>query len=211
MVMQAFGSNFFLWALWACSQATITTGRQLPDSDPKALTDYYSLTSCINTLRKMNYESNIYSSHVLRQTLARLSDKLLMRWSEYSLRIRRKEEPNLIHLEEWLQNRVMASKYPYLPQENLPLYIQAVGRKLQPGHVHAVNKTIFCSNVNHTRKKPIIKGSLLSNNTDSALTLLTTTTRPKVCNVSPRFFLTFNIYLLDTFWKNFRKFPFLLF
>ena len=52
----------------------------------------------------------------MQQTLARLSDKLLMRWSEYSLRMRKKEEPNLIHLEEWLQDRVMASRDSYLPQ-----------------------------------------------------------------------------------------------
>ena len=95
----------------------ITSGKQIPDSDPKALTDfYYSVSSCINTLRKMNYQSDIYSSHVLRQTLARLPERLLPRWSEHSLRIRKKEEPNLIHLDSWLQERVMASKDPYLPQ-----------------------------------------------------------------------------------------------
>ena len=98
----------------------ITSGRQVPDYDSKALSDfYYSVSSCINTLRKMNYQSDIYSSHVLRQTLARLPSKLHQKWSEYSLRIRKREEPNLIHLDNWLQERVMASKDPYLPQNKI--------------------------------------------------------------------------------------------
>lgn len=94
----------------------IAYGKQIPDSDPKALADfYYSVSSCINTLRKMNYTSDLYSSHVLRQTLSRLPNNLTTKWSEYSFRTRKFEEPNLEHLERWLQDRVMASKDPYLP------------------------------------------------------------------------------------------------
>ena len=52
----------------------------------------------------------------MRQTLARLPERLLPRWSEHSLRIRKKEEPNLIHLDSWLQERVMTLKDLYLPQ-----------------------------------------------------------------------------------------------
>ena len=38
----------------------ITSGRQVPDWDPKALSEFcYSVSSCINSLRKMNYESDI--------------------------------------------------------------------------------------------------------------------------------------------------------
>ena len=38
-----------------------------------------------------------------------------MKWAEHSLIIRRKEEPNLTHLNEWLQIRVLAMKEACLP------------------------------------------------------------------------------------------------
>ena len=63
----------------------------------------------------MNYIADIYSTDVLCQTLRMLPNYLIRKWSEYSFHLRKREEPNLIHLENWLQARVMAAKDPYLP------------------------------------------------------------------------------------------------
>ena len=94
----------------------VVSGKQLANDDPNSLKEfYYSLSACLNTLRKMNYTADIYSTDVLRQTLARLPSKLLQKWSEYSFKLRQKEQPSLINLEKWLQDRVMASKDPLLP------------------------------------------------------------------------------------------------
>ena len=46
----------------------------------------------------------------------RLPPRLHIKWAEFSLIIRRKEEPNLIHFNDWLQVRVLASKEAYLPR-----------------------------------------------------------------------------------------------
>ena len=43
-----------------------------------------------------------------------------MKWAEHSLRIRQREEPNLLHLNEWLQARVLAMKEAY-PAGQKPL------------------------------------------------------------------------------------------
>ena len=103
------------------AQATIqkgTSGGQISDYDNKALTEfYYSVSACLNTLIKMNYTADIYSTDVLRQTLRRLPPNLLRKWSEYSYVLRKTQEPTLIHLENWLQARVMAAKDPYLPKD----------------------------------------------------------------------------------------------
>ena len=103
------------------AQATIqrlVSGKQLENNDVKGLNDYYyTLSHCMNTLKKMRYYADMYSSDVLRQALKRLPPYLLRRWGEYCLILRRREEPSLEHLEIWLQDRVMAAKDPNLPIE----------------------------------------------------------------------------------------------
>ena len=103
------------------AQATIqkvTHGGQISDTDQKSLTDfYYAVSSCLNTLTKMNYTADIYSTDVLRQTLRKLPNYLIRKLSEYSFHLWKREEPKLIHLENWLQARVMSAKDPYLPND----------------------------------------------------------------------------------------------
>ena len=97
----------------------ITKGRQVPEYDSKALANFYfEIAACLNTLVKMNYVADIYSTDLLRQTLSKLPVYLQRKWSEYSLSLRRREEPNLYHLEKWLQDRVMAARDPYLTNDN---------------------------------------------------------------------------------------------
>ena len=71
-------------------------------------------SSCLNTLTKMIYTADIYNTDVLHQTLRTLPNYLVRKWSEYSFNIRKREEPSLIHQENWLQARVMAAKDPYV-------------------------------------------------------------------------------------------------
>ena len=98
----------------------ITKYRQVPEYDTKALANFYfEISTCLNTLLKMNYVADIYSTDLLRQTLSKLPMYLQRKWSEYSLSLRRREEPNLYHLERWLQDRVMAARDPYLNNDKL--------------------------------------------------------------------------------------------
>ncbi|XP_066933420.1 uncharacterized protein [Clytia hemisphaerica] len=93
----------------------ITKRKQVHDSDPKALANlYFEISTCLNTLLKMNCVADIYSTNLLRQTLSKLPVYLQRKWSEYSLVLRRNQEPNLYHLEKLLQDRVMAARDPYL-------------------------------------------------------------------------------------------------
>ncbi|XP_066934903.1 uncharacterized protein [Clytia hemisphaerica] len=132
------------------AQATIkkvTNGSQLSD-DAETMTDfYYSLSECVNTLKKMNYIADIHSTSVLRQTLRRLPDRYLHKWAEHSFRIRKKEEPNLCHVERWLQDRIMAAKDPYLPSPKKSKFNGHVG-----GNDRDDERKIVCSHCGENHK-----------------------------------------------------------
>lgn len=96
----------------------VTKGKQFENNDVTGITEfYYGISNCINTLSRMCYTSDLYSSDVLRQVLRRLPHYLKQKWVEYSFRLRKTQEPSLIHLESWLQDRVMALKDPYCPYQ----------------------------------------------------------------------------------------------
>ena len=97
----------------------ITYGKDVQDDDDAGLNElYYSVSDCLVTLRQLNYASDIYSSDTLRQVVTRLPRRLRNKWSEKSLSIRSNgQDPNLIHLEEWLQMRVLARKEEYHPEK----------------------------------------------------------------------------------------------
>ena len=100
------------------AQATIrniTEGKEVPDNNAEALSElYYSISDCLVTLTQLNYVSDVYSSHTLREVVLRLPRRLQDKWADISYSIRsRSEDPNLVHLESWLQTRVMALKENY--------------------------------------------------------------------------------------------------
>ena len=144
----------------------ITNGKQLPDSDPQAIADfYYLVSSCINTLRKMNYHSDIYSTHVLRGVISRLPTWMQRKWSEYSFRLRQTEESSLSNFEQWLQDRVMASKDPYLPQTK--------GKGLRANMTRANNKPKLKTCVCCRQIHPLYKcDTFKSKSSDERLTLV---------------------------------------
>jgi hypothetical protein len=89
----------------------VTKGKAVQHDDLKGLMElFYSITDCLTTLRQLNYESDLLSSDTLRQVLQRLPRSLQMKWGEHSVKIRRNEEPSLIHLEFW-----RAKKLVYTP------------------------------------------------------------------------------------------------
>ena len=93
-------------------------GQQIRDDDIEGLVEfYYSIGDCLVTLNRMHYYSDLGSSDVLRQAIRRLPNRLRNKWAEYSLQLRRREEPTLVHLEAWLGDRVMAARDPYLPDQ----------------------------------------------------------------------------------------------
>ena len=95
----------------------ITRGKQIANHDVDELNKfYYTISDCLHTLRRMRYFSDLYSSDVLRQAVQRLPYWLKNKWAEYCFIIRRTDEPNLIHFEKWLQDRVMAMKDPCLKE-----------------------------------------------------------------------------------------------
>ena len=94
----------------------VTRGRSIQNDDVPGLVQfYYTLSDCIVKLRQLNYVSDMYSSDVLRQAVRRLPTRLHNKWAEQCFRLRRHEEPTIIFLESWLQNRILASKEGSLP------------------------------------------------------------------------------------------------
>ena len=66
----------------------------------------------------LNYVSDLYSHDILRQAVRRLPSRLHNKWAEYCLVIRKRgQEPNLVHLEAWVQDRVLAGHDSYIPRE----------------------------------------------------------------------------------------------
>ena len=88
----------------------VTKGKPV-DDDAKQISEFlYCISDCLITLKQLNYASDLHSSDTLHQALQRLPRRLLAKWSEKSQTIRQHEEPNLVHLEAWLQDRVLAMK-----------------------------------------------------------------------------------------------------
>ena len=95
----------------------VTHGKVIQNEDIAGLMEYYyCISDCLVTLRLLNYESDLHSSGTLRQAARRLPSRLHTKWAEHCLRIRRKEEPSLVHFGAWLQDRVMAQKESCLPE-----------------------------------------------------------------------------------------------
>ena len=93
----------------------VTRGKEITDEDFVGLLKlYYNISDCLLTLSRLGYYSDLLSTDVLRQTIRRLPQYLQNKWCERSYHIRRTEEPTLVHLESWLQDRIMAKKDPYV-------------------------------------------------------------------------------------------------
>ncbi len=68
-----------------------------------------SPSDCLVTLKQLKYISDLHSSDTLRQAVQWLPPKLTMKWAEFAQRTRRSgNEPMLLHLEQWLQDWVLA-------------------------------------------------------------------------------------------------------
>ena len=93
----------------------ITTGQQVTAKNTDDLAElYYSLSRCITTLQQLNYIDDLDSCDVLDKVLRRLPIRLSLKWAEWSLVLRKKGmESNLLHLERWLKDRVLAQKDVY--------------------------------------------------------------------------------------------------
>ena len=87
------------------------------DDDAGSLEYYYTISDCLVTLKQLNYQSDLYSTDILRQAIRRLPSKFHAKWGEYCLKFGEYSEPNLLNLEKWLNERVLASRNLYLPTE----------------------------------------------------------------------------------------------
>ena len=96
----------------------VTSGKTIGNDDQAGLVEYYyTISDCLITLKRLNYVSDLHSSDTLRQAVRRLPSRLHNKWAEYCLSVRRKnEEPSLIHLESWVQARVLAQKDASIPR-----------------------------------------------------------------------------------------------
>ena len=92
--------------------AQVTKGKVVQNDDVRGLSElYYSVNDCLVTLQQLRYDSDLHSSETLRQATYRLPSRLMTKWAEHCLSIRRRsEEPNLKHLAKWLQGRVLTQK-----------------------------------------------------------------------------------------------------
>ena len=91
---------------------SITKGNAIKEDDSRALSQfYYDVSDCLTTLKQLNYASDLYSSDTLLQVVKRLPRHLINKWADHGLFLRqRAQDPNLLHFEVWLQNRVLAQK-----------------------------------------------------------------------------------------------------
>ena len=98
--------------------AKVTKGKAVQGDDVQGVAAlYYDITDCLSTLDQLDYSSDLYSSETLHQTVQRLPHWLVKKWAERSMGIRRKgEEPNLIHLEQWLLEKILVMKEPCLSE-----------------------------------------------------------------------------------------------
>ena len=78
----------------------MTREKQINKNDDKGFFEfYYTISNCLITLHQLNYESDINSTDVLRQTIQRLHSKFYGRWSEHCFKLRSIRETTLIDLE----------------------------------------------------------------------------------------------------------------
>ena len=98
----------------------VTRGKPISNDDDAGLLEYYyTISDCLVTLKQLNYQSDLYSTDILRQAIRRLPSKFHSKWGEYCLRFGEYNEPNLLNLEKWLNERILASRNPYLPQKQI--------------------------------------------------------------------------------------------
>ena len=89
----------------------VMKGKPVANHDVKGLSNlYYDVSSCLITLRQLNYASDLYSSDTLAQAVRRLPPFLMVKWAERSMFIRSREEPSLVHFGDWLKQRVLVMK-----------------------------------------------------------------------------------------------------
>ena len=96
----------------------VTQGKEIQDNDDEGLSElYYSISDCLVTLKQLNYASDMYSSDTLRQVVLRLPLRMQNKWADVKLRIRTSgQDPSLIDLEAWLQNRIFSRRENYQPE-----------------------------------------------------------------------------------------------
>ena len=124
--------------------ANVTKGKAI--TNMKSLTEFfYDISDCLSNLQRLCYQADLGSTDVLRQAVARLPNRLKGKWCERSYAIRRTQEPTLHHLAEWLGDRIMAARDPYMPQAHL-----VAGTNENPEDALA----IFATNVNRDTKNP---------------------------------------------------------
>ena len=99
----------------------ITQGKEIQDNDDEGLSElYYSISDCLVTLKQLDYASDMYSSGTLRQVVLRLPIRMQHKWADVKLRLRTSgQDPSLIDLESWLQNRVLARRESYRPEKTV--------------------------------------------------------------------------------------------
>ena len=98
----------------------VTRGKPTGNDDDAGLLEYYyTISDCLVTLKQLNYQSDLYSTDILRQAIRRLPSKFHVKWGEYCLKFGEYSEPNLLNLEKWLNERVLASRNLYLPQKQI--------------------------------------------------------------------------------------------
>ena len=117
--------------------AKVTQGKVLESDENNSLSEFYfTISDCLVMLDQLRYDSDLYSSDTLRQAAKRLPVSMHTKWAEHILRIRRRgEEPNLIHLGDWLQERMLARKeLPERPKKKEP------PKKRQEKHTNATIK-----------------------------------------------------------------------
>ena len=101
-------------------------GTKIEDIDSDGLTTlYYSINDFIVTLLRLDLQSELHASILLKRIVQRLPTKLQFKWAEKAYQIRAFEEPNIFHLESWLQDKVMVMREAHTTYSSVALHLES--------------------------------------------------------------------------------------
>ena len=91
----------------------------------------------------MQYESDLYSKDFLQQDIRRLPSKFYSQLGQHCLKLSAIREPNLIHLESGLHDRIDAQNDPYLSPKSAKQNHSTKDGYISSGYREGSNRETF--------------------------------------------------------------------
>ena len=108
-------------------------------------------------LRQLNYESDIYSTDTLCQTIHCLPNKFYSRWGQHCLSSRHVRETTLVNMEAWLHDRIEASTDLYL----LPKLSKQNQHHSKQGYKCNQNTGVHTTGINSNKERKLFENKCI--------------------------------------------------